>query len=49
MATEAGVKTVVLNHLVPGALLEIPDTDYIDGVRKTFDGEVILGRDQMVL
>jgi len=49
MATEAGVGTVVLNHLVPGALLEIPDSDYIQGVRKTFSGEVILGRDQMVL
>jgi ribonuclease BN (tRNA processing enzyme) len=49
MASEAGVKTVVLNHLVPGALIEIPDSDYIDGVRKTFDGEVILGRDLMVL
>ena len=49
MASEAGVKTVVLNHLVPGALMEIPDSDYIDGVRKTFSGQVILGRDQMVL
>lgn len=49
MATEAGVKAVVLNHLVPGALLEIPDTDYIEGVRKTFNGTVILGRDLMIL
>lgn len=49
MASEAGVKTVVLNHVIPGALLELPDTDYIDGVHKTFSGEVIVGRDQMIL
>ena len=49
MATEAGVKTVVLNHLVPGALIEIPESDYINGVRETFNGEVIVGRDGLVL
>lgn len=53
MAAEAKVKTVVLNHLLPGANrpgpAEFPDTGYIDDVRKHFSGEVIVGRDQMVL
>ena len=39
MATEAGVKTVVLTHLIPGGNgpgpAEFPDSRYIDGVRKT--------------
>lgn len=53
MATEAGVKTVVLTHLLPGSnrntTAEYPDTSYIEGVRKVFSGQVIVGRDLMVL
>jgi ribonuclease BN (tRNA processing enzyme) len=53
MASEAGVKTVVLTHLLPGSnrpgAAEYPDSSYIDGVRKFFNGEVIVGRDLMVL
>jgi len=53
MASEAGVKTVVLTHLLPGSnrpdAAEYPDSSYIDGVRKFFSGEVIVGRDLMVL
>ena len=53
MAAAANVKTVVLSHLLPGSNavpgLELPDTAYIDAVRKYFSGEVILGRDQMRL
>lgn len=53
MAAEAGVKTVVLNHLLPGSnapgAAEFPDSTYIDDVRKNFSGEVIVGRDLMVL
>lgn len=53
MATEAGVKTVVLTHLVPGSnrntTAEYPDSSYIEGVRKVFSGQVIVGRDLMVL
>ncbi len=47
MAAEAGVKTLVLHHLIPGALEELPDEAYIEGVRKHFAGEVIVGRDLM--
>jgi ribonuclease BN (tRNA processing enzyme) len=53
MATEANVRTVVLNHLVPGVAtaggLAYPITGFIDGVRKGFAGEVIVGDDLMVL
>jgi len=48
MATEAKVKTVVLYHLVPGANRgNATDDIYISEVRKTFDGPVIVGRDQL--
>lgn len=53
MAAEAGVGTVVLNHLVPGSNgpleRELPDTAYIAAVRRHFDGQVVVGRDQMRL
>ena len=53
MAAEAKVRTVVLSHLLPGSNAqrggELPDTAYIESVRKHFGGEVIVGRDQMRL
>ena len=53
MAAEARVKMVVLNHLLPGANAQrggpIPDERYIEGVRKYFSGQVIVGVDQMRL
>lgn len=53
MAAEAKVKTVVLTHLLPGSnraqVAEFPDSSYIDAVRKYFSGEIIVGRDLMVL
>jgi len=53
MASEANVKTVVLNHLLPGPRtsdrLEFPVTTFVDGVRATFSGNVIVGQDLMVL
>ena len=53
MATEARVKTVVLTHLLPGSnreqVAEFPDSSYIDALRKYYSGEVIVGRDLMVL
>jgi ribonuclease BN (tRNA processing enzyme) len=53
MAAEAKVKTVVLSHLLPGSnrntVQEFPDTAYIEGVRKHFSGQVVIGRDGMVL
>lgn len=53
MATQANVRTVVLNHEVPGAAqpggLGYPVSGFIDAVRKGFAGEVIVGEDLMVL
>lgn len=53
MAAEAQVKLVVLNHLVPGTTLpgrpEFPVANFIDGVRKVYSGEVIVGQDLMVI
>jgi ribonuclease BN (tRNA processing enzyme) len=50
MATEAGVKTVVLNHQVRGPAGQgFTISSFIDGVRSTFDGQVIVGEDQLVI
>jgi ribonuclease BN (tRNA processing enzyme) len=49
MAAEAGVKTLVLNHILPGALTELPDSDYIASAAKHFNGTIVVGKDQMVL
>jgi ribonuclease BN (tRNA processing enzyme) len=53
MAAKAQVKTVVLNHLLPGARqpggLDYALSNFTDGVRAEFAGEVIVGQDLMVL
>jgi ribonuclease BN (tRNA processing enzyme) len=49
IATEAGVKTLVLSHLVPGGLPVVPDQAWIDAVRPHFAGEIVVGRDLMEL
>ncbi|MDH7795413.1 ribonuclease BN (tRNA processing enzyme) [Beijerinckia sp. GAS462] len=47
IAAAAGVKTVVLNHFVPGFDPTMTDEMWADGVRKNFPGKVIVGRDLM--
>jgi len=47
VAAEAGVKTVVLSHFVPGDDSSITDAQWADGVRKHFKGAVLVGRDLM--
>ena len=50
MAKEAGVKTVVLNHQLRGqAANGFTISSFIDGVRAEFDGNVIVGEDQLVI
>ncbi len=46
VAVEAGVKKLVLSHLVPG-YPSITDAMWLAGVRKFFQGEVVVGRDLM--
>ena len=45
VAEAAGVKTLVLSHLVPADDPEVTDQMWIDGARRTFRGQVIVGRD----
>ena len=49
IAKAANVKTVVLNHFVPGFDPSMTDEMWADGVRKHFSGKVIVGRDLMEL
>lgn len=48
IATEAGVKMLVLNHFVPG-IVPIPDDVWYNAVKPHFKGRVIVGHDLMVL
>jgi len=45
VAAEAGVKTLVLSHLIPGDEPEVPEEKWLEGVQKHFKGRVIVGRD----
>ncbi len=47
IAAQAGVKTVVLSHFVPGDDPTITDEQWSQGVRKNFKGRVIVGKDLM--
>jgi ribonuclease BN (tRNA processing enzyme) len=50
MASEAEVGTVVLNHQLRGAAARgWTISAFIDGVRSEFDGQVIVGEDQLVI
>ena len=48
VADEAGVKTLVLSHLLPGDE-PIGDAVWAAEARKHFRGEIVVGRDKMVL
>ncbi len=43
-ASKAGVRMVVLSHLIPGASSE-PDNGYVEGVKQFYSGPVVVGRD----
>jgi ribonuclease BN (tRNA processing enzyme) len=45
LASEAGVKTLVLSHFVPGGYPFVPDRVWYAGVRPHFKGNLIVGRD----
>jgi ribonuclease BN (tRNA processing enzyme) len=49
VATEAGVKTLVLSHFVPGGPPIISDADWAAAVRPHFAGKLVVGRDLMEL
>jgi ribonuclease BN (tRNA processing enzyme) len=45
IAAEAGVKTLVLSHFVPGDDASITDADWAQDVTKHFKGRIIVGKD----
>ena len=49
VAAEAGVKTLVLSHFVPGDDPSITDAMWAEGVCKNFAGEIVVGRDLMTI
>ena len=49
VAAAAGVKKLVLTHFVPGDDPSITDAMWMEGVRKHYSGEVVVGRDLMVI
>jgi len=49
VATEAGVRMLVLSHFVPGGDASITDDIWRDAVRPHFSGEIVVGRDLMEL
>ena len=49
VAAEAQVKKLVMSHFVPGDDPSITDALWIEGVRKNFSGEIVLGRDLMTV
>lgn len=48
IAAAAGVKRLVLSHLVPGDI-EISDDQWIAGIRKAYSGQVVVAKDLMEL
>ncbi len=49
IASQAGVKHLVLNHFVPGADPALQDADWTAAVRETWDGPLTLGVDGLRL
>ncbi len=47
IAAQAEVKTLVLTHFVPGDDASITDEQWSEGVRKHFNGRIIVGKDLM--
>ena len=47
IAAQAGVKTLVLTHFVPGDDASITDEQWSADVRKHFKGEIVVGKDLM--
>ena len=49
IAQAAGVKTLVLSHLVPPDDPEVTDQMWIESAQRQFKGRVILGKDLLVI
>lgn len=49
VAAAAGVRKLVLHHFVPGDDPSITDDMWTEGVRRHYQGEIVVGRDLMVV
>jgi ribonuclease BN (tRNA processing enzyme) len=49
IASQANVKTLVLNHFVPGDDTTLTSDTWRDAVRKTFGGNIVVGSDLLRL
>ncbi|MDG4896781.1 MBL fold metallo-hydrolase [Mesorhizobium sp. WSM4976] len=49
IASDAGVKRLVLNHLIPADDPAIGDADWVAAVRKTWPGDLTIARDGLVV
>lgn len=49
VASEAGVKMLVLSHLVPAGDPDVPDAEWVAAARRNYSGPIIVGRDLMEL
>ncbi|RUU45098.1 MBL fold metallo-hydrolase [Mesorhizobium sp. M6A.T.Ce.TU.002.03.1.1] len=49
IASDAGVKRLVLNHLIPADDPEIGEADWVAAVRKTWAGDLTIARDGLVV
>ncbi|WP_164987083.1 MULTISPECIES: MBL fold metallo-hydrolase [Mesorhizobium] len=49
IASEAGVKRLVLNHLIPADDPDIDEADWLAAVRKTWAGDLTIARDGLVV
>lgn len=49
VATEAGVRHLVLHHLIPADDPEIGELQWIDAVRATWTGRLTIGRDGLIV
>jgi ribonuclease BN (tRNA processing enzyme) len=47
VAAAAGVKTLVLSHLVPGETTTVSDEQWLAAARPSFSGRILVGRDLM--
>jgi len=45
IATEAGVKMLVLSHLVPAETTQVTDEEWLAAARQHYEGPIVVGRD----
>ena len=47
VAAAAGAKMLVLSHLVPSGISDVPESEWLQAARQHFSGPIIVGRDLM--